>query len=211
MKQEILPSTFKSIPQGVYVGFWNRVAARLIDFVVVLPFLGLSYYIQSLGLDAYKWSLIPQLFLTLAYEVVLVKVYGGTPGKLAMGMKVIQINGDEVDWKNAFLRYSVELLIAVIGVYAMYLTLNMADAGTFNSLGLLKRSAYLSMLNPVTMKFSSYLSLAWTFAGVIVLVVNVRKRSTHDFVAGTVVVKSVYLEQMREEINAEEGDGVDGK
>jgi hypothetical protein len=50
----------------------------------------------------------------------------------------------------------------------------------------------------------SWLNGLWSISGLVVLVSNVRKRSTHDFIAGTVVVKSMFLEKIREIINPAE-------
>lgn len=204
MKNELLPTRFNGINQDVYAGFWIRVAAKLFDFIVLLPVTGLVFYINSISKSASIDVLIPNLLFGLAFEVVLVKIYGGTPGKLIMGLKIIQKNGDNVDWKASFYRYSVEFFLAILGVYVMFLTLNLIDDSTYASMGFLKRNQLMSTINPIPAKIQSWTDFIWYFSGAIVLISNARKRTTHDFIAGTVVIKSIFLNQIRDLTNSTE-------
>jgi len=56
------------------------------------------------------------LILGLWYEVYLVQRYGGTPGKLLLGIVIQQIDGRPVDYRAAFLRQSVNFVLQLIGV-----------------------------------------------------------------------------------------------
>lgn len=202
MKNNLLPTTFQGINEAVYAGFWVRVAAKLLDFIVLLPVIGLVYYVNSISKSASLSILVPNLLFGLAFEVVLVKIYGGTPGKLIMGLKIIKKDGGNVDWKTSFYRYSVEFFLAILGVYVMFLTLNLIDDSTYASLGFMKRNQLMSTINPIPMKIQSWTNMAWFIAGAIVLVSNPRKRTTHDFIAGTVVIKSTYLDKIRETVDS---------
>jgi len=201
MKNELLPKRFPGLNGEVYAGFWIRVAAKLVDVIIMLPVIVLLMYVNSLSKSAYFYAIIPSLLVNIIYEVVLVKIYGGTPGKLIMGIKIIQKNGDDIDWRAACYRYSVEFFLAILGVYVMILTLNMIDDATYTSLGFLKRSQLLADINPIPNKVQSWLNGAWIIIGLIVLVFNARKRSTHDFIAGTVVIKAVMLDKVRQIIS----------
>ena len=86
----------------------------------------------------------------------------------------------------------------------MFLTLNMIDDSTYTSLGFLKRNQFMATINPIPMKIQSWTSFAWTTIGIIVLISNSRKRATHDFIAGTAVIKSIYLNKIREIMNSTE-------
>jgi len=198
MKNELLPITFPEINNDVYADIWTRIAARLIDFVVMLPVAGLVLYINGLSKSAYFYAILPNLAFCIWYEVFLVKQYGGTPGKLLMGIKIVQKNGDEVDWHASFMRYIVSFCLSILGVFVMLWTLSLIDDTTYISLGFFKRAQLLSELNPFMTKFQTYTSFGWTVAGIIAIISNKRKRAVHDFIAGTVVVKSVYLSKIRE-------------
>lgn len=201
MKNELLPTRFLGINENVYAGFWIRVGAKILDAIVLLPVMGLVFYFNSLSKSASMNILIPNLAFNLAFEVILVKIYGGTPGKLIMGLKIIQKNGDDINWKASFYRYSVEFFIAILGAYVLFLTLNLIDDSTYASLGFLKRNQLMSTINPIPMKIQSWINIAWLISGAIVLISNARKRTTHDFIAGTVVIKSIYLNRIRELLN----------
>ncbi len=204
MKSELLPTRFHGINEDVYAGFWIRVAAKLVDFIILLPVMGLVFYVNSISKSASLTIMIPNLLFGLAFEVILVKLYGGTPGKLIMGLKIIQKNGDNIDWKASFYRNSVEFMLAVTGVYILFLTLNLIDDSTYASLGFMKRNQLMATINPVPMKIQNWINFVWFFIGAIVLISNSRKRTTHDFIAGTVVIKSIYLNQIREIMNSTE-------
>lgn len=201
MKNELLPKRFPGSNGEVYAGFGPRLAAKILDIIIMLPIIVLIMYVNGLSKSAYFYAVVPNLLVYVIYEVVLVKIYGGTPGKLIMGIKIIQKNGDDIDWRAAFYRYSVEFFLAILGVYVMILTLNMIDDATYTSLGFLKRNQLLGSINPIPNQVQSWLSGLWTVIGLIVLVSNARKRSTHDFIAGTVVVKAVMLDKIREIIS----------
>lgn len=201
MKNELLPTRFLGINENVYAGFWIRVGAKILDAIVLLPVMGLVFYFNSLSKSASMNILIPNLAFNLAFEVILVKIYGGTPGKLIMGLKIIQKNGDDINWKASFYRYSVEFFIAILGAYVLFLTLNLIDDSTYASLGFLKRNQLMSTINPIPMKIQSWINIAWLISGAIVLISNARKRTNHDFIAGTVVIKSIYLNRIRELLN----------
>ncbi|HJV77550.1 MAG TPA: RDD family protein [Paludibacter sp.] len=209
MKNELLPTKFPGISDNVYTGFGPRIAAKIIDFIVLLPVVGLLLYINGLSKSAYFYAVVPNLLFGIWFEVYLVKRYGGTPGKLMMGIKIIKNNGADVDWRAAFYRYSVELFLAILGVYVMILTLNLIDDNTYISLGFMKRNQLIATLNPIPGKVHSWLNALWVVTGLIVLVSDRRKRSTHDFIAGTVVIKSIFLDKIRETINYSTTDEVE--
>lgn len=198
MKNELLPITFPGINNDVYADIWTRIGAKLIDFVVMLPVAGLILYINGLSKSAYFYAILPNLAFCIWYDVFLVKKYGGTPGKLLMGIKIVQKNGDEVDWNASFMRYIVTFCLSILGIFVMLWTLSMIDDTTYISLGFFKRTQLMSELNPLMSKFQTFTSLLWTLAGIIAILSNKRKRAVHDFIAGTVVVKSIYLSKIRE-------------
>jgi len=202
MKNELLPKSFYGMGSDVYAGFGPRLAAKILDFIVMLPVIGLLFYVNGISKAAYYDAVVPNLLFGILYEVVLVKIYGGTPGKLIMGIKIIQKNGDDVDWRAAFYRYSVEFFIAILAVYVMILTLNLIDDSTYISAGFMKRNQLIDSINPIPNQVQTWISGLWYISGLIVLVSNARKRSTHDFIAGTVVVKSLFLPKIREFVNA---------
>jgi len=83
----------------------------------------------------------------------------------------------------------------------MMWTLGLIDDATYVSMGFMKRTQLLSEINPLMSKIQTFTSLAWTLAGIIAILSNKRKRAVHDYIAGTVVVKSIFLSKIREITN----------
>jgi len=104
-----------------YGGFWRRVMATVIDQVILGLLYAILFVIGSLsGLPASKiyggpatgaaWGLLIlyQSFCVVvhaAYYTYFHGVTGRTPGKAALGLKVIQVSGDELTLGVAFLRW----------------------------------------------------------------------------------------------------------
>ena len=198
MKNELLPTTFPGINNEVYGDLWTRIAAKLIDFVVMLPVAGLILYINGLSKSAYFYAILPNLAIYILYDVYLVKRYGGTPGKLLMGLKIVQKNGDDVDWHASFMRYIVTFCLSISGIFIMLWSLSFIDDTNYVNMGFFKRMQILNDFNPFMSKIQTFTTLSWILAGIIAILSNKRKRAIHDFIAGTVVVKSIYLNKMRE-------------
>jgi len=122
------------------VAFWPRVAARVIDFIVhymvsiVAAFLFaillmiaaaghpnplLVARMRHTGIAVFVFSLLG----SIAYEIVCEGVHGSTPGKLALGMAVVQEDGTPCRIKSAAIRsfaYLVDaLFFGLIGYMAM--------------------------------------------------------------------------------------------
>jgi len=184
----------------VAVRFVALILDGLIPCVVFLPF----YFFEGYGKNIHLYSIVFNLIVLFFYHVYLVQRYGGTPGKLILGIKIIKLNTQPITWREAILRYSVQLIDLIItsalGVYAI----NMADNAHYVSLDWLHRAGYLSSLYPdlVQIKMSGRMFMQihlvtqflglWTIAEVIAVFTNHRKRAVHDFIAGTVVVKIGY-------------------
>ena len=116
-------------------------------------------------------------------------------------MKIIKLNGESIDWKEAILRHLVLLLLTLFSVAMMTSCLISADETIFKSLGWLKRSEYLMSLSPVFFLIYTWVSNIWIYSEFIVLLTNKRKRAIHDYIAGTVIVKVKYIDEIRETMN----------
>jgi len=195
------PLQIEGITESIYAGFWTRLGSLLLDIVFVLPAIFLTLYLNGLGKNMFFITLIPNLAFGLWYNIYLPKKYGGTPGKLAVGIRIIRLDGETIDWKEAFLRHSVILGLTLLSSIIMTHCLLQADDETFTSLSWLNQSAYLMSLSPLFFKFYSWASNIWFYGELIVLLTNKRKRAIHDYIAGTVIVKTKYLDQIRNAMN----------
>ena len=107
-------------------------------------------------------------------------------------------NAEDVNGLSAFKRYIVTLSLAVFYSIIMVISLLIIDNETFLSLGFLERNQYLSNLTPILYMIYACIACLWSIADLIVLLSDDRKRSVHDYIAGTIVVKSEYVDFIKE-------------
>lgn len=97
------------LPKG---GFWQRVAAALVDSaaVTVVQFAGvflLGFILQATagGVDAVELMAgLLSTALAIAYYVFFTGYCGQTPGKMLLGLKVIRTDGRDIGYGRAFAR-----------------------------------------------------------------------------------------------------------
>jgi uncharacterized RDD family membrane protein YckC len=116
------PGTF------VYAGFWIRAGAKMIDFVILwiaemaflfalMPIFGISFFSPARGTAPNLAFLLIYPFLigfSFAYSVYFVGKYGATPGKMALGLKIVSSSGQPVGYGKAFARMLGEMLSGLI-------------------------------------------------------------------------------------------------
>lgn len=180
------PSINKKI---IYAEFWRRFCALLIDAVALLPLFAVSFWLSDKHRLFNFYYFLPHLIFLIWYNVYLVKKFGGTPGKILLGLKITNLDGTAVDRKTAFKRYSVQLILTTLNLIAiLFATLKLTDA-EYNSLSYFDRSAVLLKHMPDWAKFVSRASDFWGSGELIVVLLNEKRRSLHDLIAGTVVVQ----------------------
>jgi len=201
MENKQTPLALNGVSENIYAGFWLRLGSLLLDFVFVIPVTILILYLNSLGKEIYFYTILPGLLFGLWYNIYLPKRYGGTAGKLVVGIKIIKINGQSIEWKEAILRHIVLLIMTIFSIVIMIFCVLQADESTYINLSWLKQSAYLMTFAPILFKVYTWSSNIWIYSEFIVLLTNKRKRAIHDYIAGTVIVKSKYIDKIRETIN----------
>ena len=152
----------------------------------------------------YLYTLVPNLLFGLWYNIYLPKKHGGTPGKLVAGMKIIRLDGTDIEWKEAILRHIVLFGLTIFSSVMMVCCLLQADETTYMNLGWLGQAKYLMSLSPGFFLLYTWISNIWIYSEFIVLLTNKRKRAIHDYIAGTVIVRTKYLEEIRAAMNGGE-------
>jgi len=186
LDEQFLGNNPNSVPDDkiVYGTLWPRIGAHFLDFIVMAPVLvGLTFY----NTLAWKSSVLHVLIclLAMAYRPVMEHLYGYTLGKKWLNLQVINQEGDAPTWSQALLRNGFMLAISI---HSMVKTLwlfqlpDFAEVHTYmeyNAFVLLHRD-----YSWVTTLIGFVL-----LADVIVLVRDRQKRSLHDQIARTWVVK----------------------
>jgi uncharacterized RDD family membrane protein YckC len=159
-----------------------------LDVLFLLPLMLAIFWLSAKFRLFYAFYFIPSIFIGATYSVYLVKRFGGTPGKVVAGLRIANLDGSSIGYREAFLRFSPEFTInIIITVGLICATLEMGDA-EYVSLGFLERSRRLVALAPSWHHPVAIFQQIWIWSEFIVLLTNKRRRALHDFIAGTVVV-----------------------
>ncbi len=124
------------------------------------------------------------LLLLVFFEVYLVKRFGGSPGKLIMGLRILKTDGMSVTCRQSILRAGPDLIfelltcIAFASVYSRFVEAERISSAMPN----------LVAIGPVWYGVVSVVQNIWVWSELLVLLTNRKRRALHDFIAGTVVV-----------------------
>ena len=119
---------YSDLPAGAigYGGFWRRVGAALIDsLVLVIPLSILQYLLapgtvhdtptgSGMGQVGGAWDALNLVVGWLYWAGMHSSSYQATLGKMALGMKVVDLNGQRISFLRATGRYLAEILSALI-------------------------------------------------------------------------------------------------
>lgn len=216
MREGVLPGNLGQVQRmgaPVYVGFWWRALAYLIDIMLTcmvampLMFVFPPPHHQNVfgppqpgaGIFDINWTYqIITTVLVCGYYTILTGLYGGTVGKLALGFKVVCANGEKVSYLRALGRYFAAhwLNAFILGVFAYGLPiLVIVIRGGFallsGSFDPSNPAAFLSQLGPgvvLLALLAMFIGVAigtfpWWMAGS-----DREKRALHDRVCSTRVV-----------------------
>ena len=128
--------------QGQYAGFVSRLIAWLIDRGIIIAVLGIvgwlaTYLGQIVGLDITQcpatggwqgyicWAVVVVLALfTLTFAPIYMIFFwtlaGMTPGKAALGVRIVRLDGQPMTFRTSFRRY-IGYLVSILGFGAGYL------------------------------------------------------------------------------------------
>lgn len=111
-----------------YGGFWIRFVARFIDGMILIA---AQASIALLFLGTFGGEFFPSvlrsqpaarritfqflsLFIGFAYEVLFLRYRGATPGKIALGLKVVRSDGGPLGWGISVARYFMYIVSGII-------------------------------------------------------------------------------------------------
>ena len=192
-EMEYLPIT--SCGKRVYAGFWKRFCAAWVDFFIIVPLALLCSWLEGFDRTLAIVIAIPSSALFAMYNVYFNACFGGTLGKLAVGIKITNTDGSRIGWGQAWKRSSVDLVFAFLLLTAEIWALAHVDPVEHSSLEWMDRARLLQEHRPVWSGIIDVLMQVWIWSELVVLLFNKRKRAIHDFIAGTVVIKKEFAEQ----------------
>jgi len=172
-----------------YAGFWPRLGALLLDMLILLPLSALAFW----GSQRYRlfdlYFLLPDTLFSLFYGVYLVRRFGGTPGKLIVGVRICKVTGEPVGYREAILRYLPEFILGVLMSIAMLISVFHMSDTEYRALSFMERAKRMVALAPSWYKPLQIVQNIWVWGELIALLTNRKRRALHDFIAGTVVIR----------------------
>jgi uncharacterized RDD family membrane protein YckC len=162
-------------------GFWIRVGARIIDFVIFIPIVALAFW--------NTFALKNTIILVLAcipgflYKPFMESFFGATLGKMACGIKVIDNNGKQLSLFSAYVRYFPFLIQAGVGLASSFL---LFSSESFQSVTSMMELNQAQRENPLSL-LSSIVNV-FVLIECIVAAFTFRKRALHDMLADSYCV-----------------------
>lgn len=171
-----------------YASFWRRLGAGSVDFLLGLVFLALTGWVASLS-RTLAYVLLPLIWATMiCYAFVLHATLGATLGKLVFRIRVTDVKGKQISWKQSFARSSVDLTaggywLAVVIPITFALSPDVFQGQGYGDLFQVIKPQLPSSLETVDM----FMAL-WALSEFFTMMLNTKRRAIHDFIGGTVVV-----------------------
>jgi uncharacterized RDD family membrane protein YckC len=106
---------------------------------------------------------------------------------MAVGIRVVTVSGAPILWREAALRFSVDIVLGFLQTSSSMVGLLRLPDPEYSSLSWSDRFQRLDQLSPYSGPLL-WLSNVWVWSEIVVLLFNKRRRALHDFIAGTVVV-----------------------
>jgi uncharacterized RDD family membrane protein YckC len=172
----------------VYVGFWRRVLATLLDCIVLSPLIVATFYFQKWGMT--NKNIIPETSITLfyyLYYVFFVSKFGGTPGKLLSKITIVDINGNYLKWYKTIIRYLPLMTPSILKIFQyLYIFHNIPSNITLVSS--IKNYQIITQYSGPFILITGLTSL-FCMIDVLNILCNIKKRAIHDFLAGSFVIE----------------------
>ncbi|WP_025663478.1 RDD family protein [Aquimarina megaterium] len=171
-----------------YAKFWDRVGAYIIDGLIVGT---LTFALNYLNITNFKSFLfyLPITVAGILYKPYMESYYGATLGKMALNLKVTDLNYNKIDFNKSFLRSLIIIIPSLIYIPVYYFAFDNPEIT--KSEGFMEFSVALASAYPTT----SLIINIFSFIFIVDLIVllsegNKKQRSLKDFIAKTYVIKS---------------------
>jgi uncharacterized RDD family membrane protein YckC len=184
----------RTFPSGEkYSTFGPRFWAPFPDAVVLWP---ISLAASVLLFPGIPKSVAASIFVAenfawLVHTVIMHARYGQTVGKMVTKVRVVDFRtGGKISWRQACIREGIPTLLSLglLGYQArLILAGTMLSDGTLSE-GATKNGQALPFGTPFWLL--SALPLLWFLAEVLTMFTNEKRRALHDFIAGTIVVRT---------------------
>jgi uncharacterized RDD family membrane protein YckC len=179
----------------IFVGFWKRVLAALIDAGIGWAFIPITTPLMIWTIT--HRNILPETLWSLVWTILWLWVvvrFGGTPGKLIIGVRIVDTRGQFLSWGRAVRRIIFPSLVLTINSHlqmwrALSTYPDSAPHSSFLEIG--------GLLNEYGQPFAMLAMVLGllVYADIGAVLFNRKKRALHDFIAGSyVITKKSYRE-----------------
>jgi uncharacterized RDD family membrane protein YckC len=162
-------------------GFWIRVGAYIIDFLIFIPIGILSFW------NTYSLKSIVVLVLIslpgLMYKPFMESFFSATLGKMSCKIKVIDDNGKKLSLFNAYIRFFPFLLLAGVSLASQVILFSSSQFQSARSWIEIKQAQQVNFLVVI-----SYSAMVLVLIDCIMVAFTFRKRALHDMMADSFCV-----------------------
>ncbi|MBO0321763.1 RDD family protein [Muricauda sp. CAU 1633] len=171
----------------IYGKFWDRVGAYLLDTLIVgFVTFGLNYA-NILHFKSF-WFYLPIAAIGILYKPYMESYYGATLGKMALNLKVTDLEYNQIDFKKSLLRSLIVMVPGLIYIPVYYLAFN--NPAVTETDGFMNFATAMTNAYPAARISTNLLSLVFITDIIVLLTESGKKqRSLKDFIANTYVVK----------------------
>jgi uncharacterized RDD family membrane protein YckC len=172
-------------PVPIYKNFWRRLGANLLDGLILMPFALAPYWIFKADLGAGLAYYVLLIAGSCWYQVWFYARYGATPGKMAVGLKLMTVDLRKIGWDHALRRSAPSIALAITGAGLQIANILAHREGIHE----MNYMTFNLMLSSGSVKSHSVLMQLWTWSELFTMLFNPKRRAIHDFIGGTVVVR----------------------
>ncbi len=175
-----MPIAIASAIEERYQTFWPRFWAGWIDAAIWLPLLAVDSWIEEhihSPIFLASWFIAYTLSFDF-YSVAMHSKYGQTLGKMAMGVKVLDVTEKKLSLRQALLRDCVPIMFSVLIIFDDLSTVLAGRSRSDNT-----------ELDWVLI-MAAYGYMLWFAAELVTMLFSSKRRALHDFIASSVVVRT---------------------
>ncbi len=184
-----------------YRTFWPRLWASWIDVLVLMPAALLFSYLLHPKVSLWetaRWMLVIVYIINQTYfwfySIYMHGRWGQTVGKMTTRVKVVDLKTEKpISYFQALLRDSIPILISLpFNIYVLWQLIIGSEYPTPSP----------NLYDPSTpasgIAWVQFIAGVWWFAEIVTMLTNEKRRALHDFIAGTVVVRTNVEEENAE-------------
>lgn len=170
-----------------YAKFWDRLGAYILDALIVgLISFGINY-LNFISLKSF-YVYLPIALIAILYKPYMESRHQATLGKMALNLKVTDLNYEQIDFEKSLLRSLIVMIPALIYIPVQYLAFDNPNLMAIE--GFWDFSQGVAATYPAMGTFNSIFSLVLLVDLILLLAdSSKRQRSLKDRMAKTYVLK----------------------